>query len=74
MLIEVYTTISAEKLPTPSKPVYLFNMRDMSKVVQGVCQAHADYYDTRDSMLRLFMHECMRVFGDRLNSLEDRAW
>ena len=74
MLIGIFNTISDVLLPTPSKPVYLFNMRDMSKVVQGVLQADKDYFDTRDSMLRLFVHETTRVFGDRLNTLEDRAW
>ena len=52
MIIAVYTVASNELLPTPSKPVYLFNMRDMCKVVQGVLQSHRDFYDTRDTMLR----------------------
>ena len=74
MLINIFHSIKAEKLPTPTKPVYLFNMRDMSKVVQGIMNAHKDYYDTSDSILRLFIHECTCVFSDRLNSLEDREW
>ena len=74
MLINVFHTIKKEKLPTPTCPVYLFNMRDMSKVVQGIMQAHPDYFDTRDAVLRLFVHEATCVFGDRLNSLDDREW
>jgi dynein heavy chain len=74
MLIRIFHTIGAELLPTPTKPVYLFNMRDLSKVVQGVLQANKDYFDTKDSVLKLFVHECICVFGDRLNSLEDRSW
>ena len=34
--IEVYNSISAELLPTPSKFHYTFNLRDISKVFQGL--------------------------------------
>ena len=34
--IEVYNSISAELLPTPSKFYYTFNLRDISKVFQGL--------------------------------------
>ena len=42
----------------------------MSKVVYGLLQSHSRWYDTRESVLRLWVHECMRVFGDRLMSAE----
>ena len=34
--IEVYNSISAELLPTPAKFHYTFNLRDISKVFQGM--------------------------------------
>ena len=34
--IEVYKSISMELLPTPSKFHYTFNLRDISKVFQGI--------------------------------------
>jgi dynein heavy chain len=74
ILITVFHSIQQALLPTPTKPVYLFNMRDLAKVVQGVLQGSKDYFDTRDSVLRLFVHETTCVFGDRLNSLDDRKW
>jgi len=74
LLITVFHSIKQALLPTPTTPVYLFNMRDLAKVVQGVLQGSKDYFDTRDSVLRLFVHETTCVFGDRLNSLDDRKW
>ena len=37
-------------------------------------QAHRDYYDTRDAMVRLWAHECCRVFMDRLSADADREY
>lgn len=34
--IEVYKTVCASLLPTPSKSHYTFNLRDLSKVFQGM--------------------------------------
>ena len=37
--VQMYNTIRAEMLPTPSKSHYTFNLRDLSKVVQGCMRA-----------------------------------
>ncbi|XP_046574741.1 LOW QUALITY PROTEIN: dynein axonemal heavy chain 2-like [Haliotis rubra] len=64
--IEMYQTIVAKFLPTPTKIHYLFNLRDISRVFQGLLRAHKDYHDTKHAMTRLWIHECFRVFSDRL--------
>eukprot|EP00899_Mesostigma_viride_P014884 jgi/Mesvir1/23397/Mv21091-RA.2 len=72
--IQVYNTIQAELLPTPSKSHYLFNMRDMAKVIQGIMQATRAFYDSKEAMLQLWCHETFRVFGDRMWDMADKAW
>jgi len=39
--VEIYRAVSRELLPTPSKSHYLFNTRDLAKVVLGVMQVTA---------------------------------
>jgi len=72
--IEVYSMISEELLPTPAKSHYLFNTRDLAKVVQGVMQATRAFYDSKESMLQLWCHETFRVYGDRMWDANDKIW
>jgi hypothetical protein len=37
--VELYRTVARELLPTPSKSHYLFNTRDLAKLILGVMQA-----------------------------------
>jgi dynein heavy chain len=39
--VEVYRAVSRELLPTPSKSHYLFNTRDLAKIILGVMQVSA---------------------------------
>lgn len=64
--IDLYNNIVRKMLPTPAKMHYLFNLRDISKIFQGLLRANKDYQSTKVGFLRLFIHECFRIFSDRL--------
>ena len=71
--IQVYNTIREELLPTPAKSHYTYNMRDLSKVFQGM-QMFGGTLDGATALARLWCHETLRVFHDRLVSDADREW
>ncbi|XP_006892361.1 PREDICTED: dynein heavy chain 1, axonemal [Elephantulus edwardii] len=70
----VYSTITSQLLPTPAKSHYTFNLRDLSKVFQGMLMAEAAKVEDTIQLLRLWYHENCRVFRDRLVNDEDRKW
>lgn len=70
----IYQSISKELLPTPAKSHYIFNLRDAAKVFQGIMQIKPKTIKTQDTMINLWIHECLRVFSDRLVTNEDRSW
>ncbi len=70
--ISLYNSIADTFLPTPAKSHYVFNMRDISKVTQGIYIFDKFYCDSKLTIFRLWVHEAMRVFHDRLVSVEDR--
>jgi len=69
--LEVYSTVLKEMLPTPSKSHYTFNMRDVSKVFQGICQCSRESLPKVEDLAKVWLHECERVFKDRLVTKQD---
>lgn len=72
--IHIYNTIRKELLPTPAKTHYTFNLRDLSKIIGGVLSADIKTVVQEPDVVRLWIHECMRVFQDRLVDQTDKTW
>ncbi|XP_054274165.1 dynein axonemal heavy chain 2 [Macrosteles quadrilineatus] len=74
MTIDLYNNVVHKMLPTPAKMHYLFNLRDISKIFQGLLRSNKENINTKVSFFRLWIHECFRVFSDRLIDERDRDW
>ncbi|XP_055681851.1 dynein axonemal heavy chain 7 [Lutzomyia longipalpis] len=72
--LEIYNKVKAHLLPTPKRPHYIFNLRDFARVVQGVLLSVPEAIEDLSGMRRLWFHEVLRIYGDRLVDLEDRKW
>lgn len=72
--MKIYHSIQEDLKPTPAKSHYTFNLRDFSKVIMGICMAGPSQVPTDETMIRLWTHETIRVFGDRLINDDDRMW
>ena len=60
--------------PTPAKFHYLFNLRDVSKVFQGILMVKPVSIQSPETLARLWINESLRVFYDRLINNEDKKW
>ncbi|XP_069860475.1 dynein axonemal heavy chain 3 isoform X1 [Dipodomys merriami] len=68
----IYRAAVDNFLPTPSKSHYVFNLRDFSRVIQGVLLCPYTHLQDVEKFIRLWIHEVYRVFYDRLIDKEDR--
>jgi len=75
MTLRVYDQVLNGPLkPTPNKSHYTFNLRDISRIAQGLCLADRRMCSEPVHLVRLWVHENKRVFGDRLIDDIDRGW
>lgn len=72
--ITIYQRIIAELRATPTKFHYTFNLRDVSKVFQGILMTKPVSISTETAFTKLWVNETMRVFHDRLVTKEDVQW
>eukprot|EP00965_Chrysotila_dentata_P111999 3703750-Pleurochrysis_carterae.AAC.3 len=74
--MDVFSAIVQTLPPTPAKFHYIFNLRDLSRITEGVMQATPDKCNAVADVVRLMRHELLRIFYDRLvgvhNSTEAR--
>lgn len=70
--MEVYQQAVARFLPTPTKSHYTFNLRDFARVMYGIVLVPSQKIPEPENLFRLWVHETLRVFSDRLVDQDDR--
>uniref|UniRef100_A0A3B4C567 AAA+ ATPase domain-containing protein n=1 Tax=Pygocentrus nattereri TaxID=42514 RepID=A0A3B4C567_PYGNA len=68
----VWQTVKTKMLPSPAKFHYIFNLRDLSRIWQGILTVGAEVCTGQDLLTSLFRHECTRVVADRFIDQSDR--
>jgi dynein heavy chain 1, cytosolic len=74
-MVEVYTE-NQKKFTPDNQPQYFYSPRELSRWVRGIYEAvvNMDQGVTREELTRIWAHEGVRLFSDRLVNEEDRAW
>lgn len=72
--LNIYGIVSRELRPTPAKSHYIFNVRDIAKVCLGCSLLRKESVDNKKIFAKIWFHETMRVFYDRLVDDADRSW
>jgi dynein heavy chain len=71
--VDIYVKAISDFLPTPTKCHYTFNLRDLSKVIQGMLMIDLENLANKAYLVHLWLHETFRVFRDRLIDEKDRS-
>jgi dynein heavy chain, axonemal len=64
--ISLHKEVSLKFLPSAVKFHYNFTMRDLANVIRGLLNSRPKEYTTTVQLNRLWYHEVLRVFSDRL--------
>lgn len=71
---QVWQKTKQKLLPTPANFHYVFNLRDLSRIWEGMLQIYSSECPNISVLLKLWSHELLRVVYDKLTSTADKDW
>jgi dynein heavy chain 1, cytosolic len=74
-MVEVYLE-NQQRFRPEMQPQYFYSPRELSRWVRGIYEAtvNSDQGLTREELVRIWTHEGLRLFADRLVEDSDRRW
>ncbi|KAJ0060498.1 hypothetical protein NL108_014189, partial [Boleophthalmus pectinirostris] len=64
--LDLHQRVASTFLPTALKFHYVFNLRDLSNIFQGMLFCTPDCLKTPADLLKIYLHESSRVYRDKL--------
>ena len=75
MNILFFIQASQEKFTQDMQPHYIYSPREMTRWVRGICEAIRPLENLSvEGLVRLYVHEGLRLFQDRLVHDDERIW
>ncbi|XP_059178510.1 cytoplasmic dynein 1 heavy chain 1-like isoform X2 [Physella acuta] len=73
-MVEFYI-MSQERFTQDMQPHYIYSPREMTRWVRGICEALRPLESlSLEGLVRIWAHEALRLFQDRLIEDEERRW
>ena len=69
--LQLHQKVASNFLPTAIKFHYIFNLRDLSNIFQGLLFATSETIKVPIDFVRLWLHEASRVYGDKFVEEKD---
>merc|ERR1719460_63473 len=72
--IDIWEKVKKSLLPTPARFHYVFTMRELARVFQGIQTTPLDSVPNETLLVQLWRHEATRVFADKLARIVDKEF
>ncbi|NXA28829.1 DYH17 protein, partial [Ibidorhyncha struthersii] len=72
--LALHQKVASTFLPTAIKFHYLFNLRDLSNIFQGLLFSTPECLKSPVDLVRLWLHEAERVYGDKLVERDQKGF
>ncbi|XP_051927996.1 dynein heavy chain 9, axonemal [Hippocampus zosterae] len=71
LALALHLSVASAFLPTAVKFHYIFNLRDLSNIFQGILFSTSECLKTPLDLLKIYLHESNRVYRDKLVEEQD---